>query len=62
MEIAFDAIGLEVPNENAVHDLAETVGKCGEQTRLTRKDGVLHGRCLNFGAGLVVWTHSYESG
>jgi hypothetical protein len=62
MEIAFDAIGLEIPNETAVHDLAETVGKCGEPTRLARKDGVLHGRCLKFGAGLEVWTNLYESG
>ena len=62
MEIAFDAIGFEIPNENAFHDLAETVGRRGVASRLPRKDGVLHGRCLKFGAGLEVWTHSYESG
>lgn len=62
MEIAFDAIGFEIPNENAFHDLAETVGKCGEVSVLSRKDGVLHGRCLKFGAGLEVWTCVYETG
>ncbi len=62
MEIAFDAIGFEIPNENAFHDLAEAVGKRGEVSILPRKDGVLHGRCLKFGAGLEVWTLFYESG
>lgn len=62
MEITFDAIGLEIPNENAFHDLAADVGKRGEISILPRKDGVLHGRCLKFGAGLEVWTLFYESG
>ena len=62
MEIAFDAIGLEVPNENAVEDLAADVGARGEVSVLARKDGVLHGRCLKIGAGLEVWTQIYESG
>ncbi len=62
MEINFDAIGLEIPNENAFHDLAEDVGKRGELSILPRKGGVLHGRCLKFGAGLEVWTLFYESG
>ncbi len=62
MEIAFDAIGLELPNENAVEDLAADVGKRGEASVLARKDGVLHGRCLKIGAGLEVWTLFYESG
>lgn len=62
MEIAFDAIGFEIPNENAFHDLAETVGQRGEVSILPRKDGVLHGRCLKFGAGLEVWTLAFESG
>lgn len=62
MEIGFDAIGFEIPNENAFHDLAEDVGKRGEVSILPRKDGVLHGRCLKFGAGLEVWTLFYESG
>ncbi|HEY8561700.1 MAG TPA: DUF3881 family protein [Pyrinomonadaceae bacterium] len=62
MEIAFDAIGFEIPNENAFQDLAEAVGRRGVASRLARKNGVLHGRCLKFGAGLEVWTHFYESG
>jgi hypothetical protein len=62
MEIAFDAIGLEIPNESAFNDLAETVGRRGEASALARKSGVLHGRCLKFGAGLEVWTVLYESG
>jgi hypothetical protein len=62
MEIAFDAIGFEIPNENAFQDLAETVGKRGEVSHLQRRDGILHGRCLKVGAGLEVWTLNYESG
>jgi hypothetical protein len=62
MEIAFDAIGLEIPNETAFNDLAEDVGKRGEISILQRKSGILHGRCLKFGEGLEVWTMLYESG
>lgn len=62
MEIAFDAIGLEILNETAFNDLAEDVGKRGEVSILHRKSGVLHGRCLKFGEGLEVWTLLYESG
>lgn len=61
MEIAFDAIGLEVPNETAFNNLAEDAGKRGEVSRLTRKSGVLHGRCWRLGEGLEVWTVLYES-
>ncbi|MEP6902739.1 MAG: DUF3881 family protein [Actinomycetota bacterium] len=61
MEIAFDAIGLEILNETAFNDLAEDVGKRGEVSILQRKSGVLHGRCLKFGEGLEVWTLLYES-
>jgi hypothetical protein len=62
MEIAFDAIGIEIPNETAFNDLAEDVGRRGEVSFLPRKSGVLHGRCLKYGAGLEVWTLLYESG
>ncbi len=61
MEIAFDAIGLEIPNEAAFNNLAENAGKCGEASHLARKTGVLHGRCWRLGAGLEVWTVLYES-
>jgi hypothetical protein len=61
MEIAFDAIGLEIPNETAYHDLAENAGTRGEASRLPRKSGVLHGRCWKLGLGLEVWTVLYES-
>jgi len=61
MEIAFDAIGIEIANEAAFNDLAETVGKRGEVSRLTRKSGILHGRCLKLGEGLEVWSVLYES-
>lgn len=62
MEIAFDAIGIEIKNESAFHALAEDARQRGEISRLTRKRGVLHGRCLKFGRGLEVWTMLYESG
>ncbi len=62
MEIAFDAIGIEIKNKAAFNNLAKDVGKRGEISRLSRKSGVLHGRCLKFGQGLEVWTVLYESG
>lgn len=61
MEIAFDAIGIEISNETAFQDLAEDARNRGEVSRLTRTGGVLHGRCLKFGLGLEVWTMLYES-
>ncbi len=62
MEIAFDAIGIEFSNRNAFNALAEDVGARGEISRLTRKSGVLHGRCLKLGEGLEIWNVFYESG
>lgn len=62
MEIAFDAIGIEITNETAFNDLAEDARNRGEASHLARKSGVLHGRCLKFGLGLEVWTMLYESG
>lgn len=61
MEIAFEAIGLEIPNEKAFNNLVQDAGKRGEASRLTRKEGVLHGRCWRLGEGLEVWTVLYES-
>jgi hypothetical protein len=61
MEIAFDAIGIEIANEAAFNTLAEDVGKRGEVSRLTRKRGILHGRCLKLGEGLEVWAVLYEN-
>jgi hypothetical protein len=61
MEIAFDAIGLEVTNEKAFNNLVQDAGKRGEASRLARKEGVLHGRCWRLGEGLEVWTVLYES-
>lgn len=61
MEIAFDAIGLEIPNEKAFNNLAENAGKRGEVSSIARKSGVLHGRCWKLGLGLEVWTVLYES-
>lgn len=60
MENAFEAIGLEIPNEKAFNNLAENVEKRGEVSRLTRTDGVLHGRCWRIGEGLEVWTVLYQ--
>ncbi len=62
MEIAFDAIGIEITNETAFNNLAEDVEKRGEASRLTRGAGVLHGHCLKLGEGLEIWTVLYESG
>lgn len=61
MEIAFDAIGLEVKNETAFDNLAESVEKRGEVSRLNRTGGVLHGRCWRIGEGLEVWTVLYQT-
>lgn len=61
MEIAFDAIGLDVPNEAAFDNLAESVEKRGEVSRLMRTGGILHGRCWRIGEGLEVWTVLYQT-
>lgn len=61
MEIAFEAIGIEIGNEAAYNNLAENIGRRGEVSRLSRKSGTLHGRCLKLGAGLEVWSVLYES-
>jgi hypothetical protein len=61
MEIAFDAIGLDIPNETAFDNLAESVEKRGEVSRLIRKGGILHGRCWRLGEGLEVWTVLYQT-
>lgn len=61
MEIAFDAIGLDIPNRNAFNNLAENVEKQGEASRLNRAGGVLHGHCWRIGDGLEVWTVLYQS-
>lgn len=62
MEIAFNAIGIEITSETAFNDLAEDTRKRGEVSHLQRKSGVLHGRCLKLGLGLEVWAMLYESG
>ena len=62
MDIGFDAIGIEIPNETAFNDLAEQVGVRGEASVLQRKSGLLHGRCLKIGGGLEVWTILFETG
>ena len=61
MEIAFEAIGLDIPNQTAFDTLAESVEKRGEVSRLTRTGGVLHGRCWRIGEGLEVWTVLYQT-
>lgn len=63
MEIAFDAIGIEIKNQAAFDHLTEDVERRGEASRLPRAGGgVLHGRCLKLGAeGLEIWTLSFES-
>jgi hypothetical protein len=61
MEIAFNAIGIEIANEAAFNDLAEDVGTRGEASHLTRESGVLRARCLKLGAGLEVWSVLYET-
>lgn len=61
MEIAFDAIGIEIANQAALNSLTENVGANGEISRLARKSGVLHGRCLKLGEGLEIWSVLYEA-
>ena len=43
MEIAFDAIGLEILSETAFNNLAEDAEKRGEASQLARQRGVLQG-------------------
>lgn len=61
MEIAFDAIGLEIPNDQAFDNLAADAGRHGESSSLPRGSGVLHGKCWRLGEGLEVWAVMYES-
>jgi hypothetical protein len=62
MEIAFDAIGIEISNKNELKNLSDDVGQHGEISLLRRSNGVLHGRCLKIGGGLEIWKMLYESG
>ncbi|MGI9035492.1 MAG: DUF3881 family protein [Pyrinomonadaceae bacterium] len=61
MEIAFDAIGLEILSQTAFNNLAENAERRGEASCVARKSGILHGRCWRLGEGLEVWTVLYES-
>lgn len=63
MEIAFDAIGIEIENQAAFDNLTEDVERRGEASQLARAGGdVLHGRCLKLGVeGLEIWAVSYRS-
>ena len=60
MEI-FNAIGLEIPKEKTLSDLAEDAEIRGEATHSARYDRVVHGRCWRIGLGLEVWTILNES-
>jgi len=62
MDATFETIGLEVPTEKAINFLAERAENQGEASQLSRRGGVLHGRCWKLGEGLEVWTVLYESG
>lgn len=61
MEIAFDAIGLDIASDQAFDNLAADAGRHGEASSLPRKSGILHGKCWRLGAGLEVWSVMYES-
>lgn len=61
MEIAFNAIGLKISNENTFSDIVASADRNGESSVLLRKSGTLHGRCWKLGAGLEVWSVLYES-
>lgn len=61
MEVAFDAIGLEISNIKTINLLAETADERGEVSRLKRREGILHGRCWKLGEGIEVWTVLFES-
>lgn len=61
MDIAFNAIGLDVSSKKAFHAIAKDAQQRGELSRLPRKSGVLHGCCWRLGEGLEVWTVLYES-
>ncbi len=61
MEIVFNAIGIEVPNQTAFNNLAENAEKRGEASLSMRPGVVIHGRCWRIGLGLEVWTIFNES-
>ena len=55
MEI-FNAIGLEIPKEKTLSDLAEDAEIRGEVSHSSHSGGIIHGRCWRIGLGLEVWT------
>ncbi len=61
MEIAFDAIGLDVRNKKAFDDLAQDAILRGVASRTDGREGVLHSRCWRIGEGIEVWALRYES-
>lgn len=61
MEIVFNAIGIEIPDDAAFNNLAEDAEKRGEASLSTRPGGVIHGRCWRIGFGLEVWKILYQS-
>lgn len=61
MEIAFNAIGLDVLSEKNYDNLIADVESRGEVSRLPRSQGILYGKCWKIGLGLEVWTVLYES-
>ena len=55
MEI-FNAIGLDIPKEKTIGDLAEDAEIRGEASHSARFGKIVHGRCWRIGLGLEVWT------
>ncbi len=61
MEIVFNAIGIDVPNEAAFQNLARNAGRNGEASIAARSGRIVRGRCWRIGSGLEVWTDFNES-
>ncbi len=61
MEIIFHAIGIEIPNKTAFHNLAENAERNGEASIAERPGRIVRGSCWRIGFGLEVWTTLNES-
>lgn len=61
MEINFNAIGIDVPNEAAFQNLARNAGRNGEASIASRSGRIVRGSCWRIGFGLEVWTDLNES-
>jgi hypothetical protein len=58
--VIFNAIGFDVPDDEAYQALAELAEARGERSRVHRRGVTLTGHCWQVGGGIEVWTIVHE--